>query len=146
MSRFLVVKNLGALRPVDEAGEEIMRHVGQGEIVAVEMKRPRNVAHHRRFFAMLSIILENQDYYKSVEDILDLCKLATGHCRTVRTRQGDVRIPESISFAEMDQDAFNSFYDRACAWVVQDVIPGLQRKHLDAEVEARLMAFGTPEG
>ena len=146
MTRFLVVKNLGVLRPVDEAGEEILRHVGQGEIVAVEMKRPRNVAHHRKFFAMLSIVLENQSYYKSVEDILDVCKIRIGHVRTVQTKDGEVKIPESISFASMDQDAFNGFYNRACGWVVTEVIPGLQRKHLDAEVEAKLLAFGAPEG
>lgn len=146
MARFLVVKNLGALRPVDEAGEEILRHVGQGEIVGVELNRPRNVRHHRKLFAMLSLVLENQSYYKSVEDILDVCKLRIGHCRTVRTKQGDVKIPESISFAAIDQDAFNDFYNRACGWIVTEVIPGLQRRDLDAEVEAKLLAFGAPEG
>jgi hypothetical protein len=95
---------------------------------------------------MLQIVLENQDFYKSVDDLLDVCKLRVGHCRTVATKTGDLKIPESISFAALDQDGFNAFYDRACAWVVTEVIPGLQRKHLDAEVEAKLLAFGAPEG
>ena len=146
MTRILVVKNLGALRPVDDAGEAVLRRIGQGEIVTVELKRERNVQHHRKLFAMLQIVLENQDYYKSIDDILDVCKLRIGHVRTVATKQGEVKIPSSISFAAMDQDAFNDFYNRACGWVVSEVIPGLQRKHLDAEVEAKLMAFGAPEG
>ena len=146
MARFLMVKNMGALRPVDEAGEAVLRHIGQGEIVGVEVKRPRNVKHHRMFFAMLSIVLQNQDYYKSLEDLLDVCKLRIGHCRTLLTRDGEVKIPSSISFAQLDQDGFNDFYNRACAWVVTEVIPGLKRGDLDAEVEAALLAFGAPEG
>lgn len=143
--RILVVKSLGALRPVDEAGEAVLRHLGQGEIVTVELKRERNIRHHRKLFAALQIVLENQTHYKSVEDILDVAKLRTGHCRTVMTRDGEVKIPESISFAAMDQDAFNTFYNRICGWLVTEVIPGLKRGDLDAEVEAQLMAFGAPE-
>ena len=144
--RFLVVKNLGALRPVDEAGEAVFRHIAQGEVVTVELKRERNIMHHRKLFAMLQLVLDNQEHYKSIEDLLDVAKLRTGHVRTVQTRDGEVRIPRSISFAALDQDGFNDFYNRACAWVVDEVIPGLKRKDLDAEVEAKLLAFGAPEG
>ena len=146
MVRFLAAKVLGSLRPVDEQGESILRHVGQGEIVSLELVRPRNVRHHAKLFALLSIVLQKQEHYKSVEDLLDVCKLSIGHCRTLMTKDGMVKVPSSISFVSMDQDEFNSFYDRACGWVVTEVIPGLKRKDLDAEVEAQLLAFGAPEG
>lgn len=142
MVRILVAKNLGKLQPIDEAGEAVLKKLGQGEIVSVELIRPRNVQHHRKFFALLQIILENQDFYKSIDDLLDVCKLRIGHVRTVQTKDGTVSIPESISFAAMDQDAFNAFYDRACNWVITEVIPGLAKKDLDAEVEEQLRAFG----
>ena len=146
MARFLAAKTLGGLRPTDEAGESVLRKVGLGEVVAVDVKRPRNVRFHRKLFAMLHVILANQDHYKSLDDMLDVCKLRTGHCKTLQTRQGEVRIPKSISFAAMDDVEFGDFYDRACAWVVQEVIPGLERKHLDEEVAERLREFGRPEG
>ena len=146
MTRILVVKHLGALRPVDEHGETVLHGLGQGEIVGIELKRPRNVLHHRKFFAMLSVVLKNQEHYKSVQDLLDVCKLRTGHCRTVQTKNGAIRIPSSISFAAMDQSAFEAFYQRACGWVIEEVLPGLQKRHLDEEVEAELLLFGTPEG
>lgn len=140
------MKNLGALRPVDETGEAVFRHIAQGEVVTVELKRERNIMHHRRLFAMLQLVLENQEHYKSVEDLLEVMKLRIGHCRTISTKYGEVRLPQSISFAALDQDGFNDFYARACAWVIAEVIPGLKRKDLDAEVEAKLLAFGAPEG
>ena len=144
--RFLMVKRLAGLYPVDATGEAAVRRFGLGELISVQVTRPRNAQFHRKFFAMLKIILDNQEYYKSIDDLLDICKLRTGHFRTVQTKDGDVRIPKSISFASMDETAFADFYDRACGWVISEVIPGLQRGDLDEEVAAQLMEFGRPEG
>ena len=144
--RILVVKKLNALYPVDEAGEAVIRKFGLGEIVSVDVKRPRNVAFHTKFFAMLQIILKNQDHYKSIDDLLEVCKLRTGHCHTVETKLGEVKITDSISFAAMDENAFADFYDRACKWVTTEVIPGLDRQGLDDEVRVQLQDFGAPEG
>ncbi len=146
MASFMAVKRLNGLQPIDEVGEAAMRKLHLNDVVNVEIKRSRNQAFHRKFFAMLQIILQNQDHYKSMDDLLDVCKLRTGHCRTVQTRRGEVRIPRSISFATMDDTEFADFYDRACAWVVTEVIPGLERQALEEEVAAQLREFGTPEG
>jgi hypothetical protein len=144
--KILVAKTLSGLRPIDEQGEAVFRRWGLGEIVTVEVKKPRNLKFHAKFFAMLNIILKNQTHYKSVDDLLDVCKLRTGHCRTVATKFGDVQIPESISFAAMDDGSFADFYDRACFWVISEVIPGLDRAGLDEAVREQLQGFGRPEG
>lgn len=137
----LLVKFLGGLRPVDDAGAALLAKLGIGELVKVEIKRPRNVRFNAKFFAMLNIIFQNQDHYKSIDDLLAVCKLRTGHVIVIQTRDGEVRIPASISFSAMDDDEFAAFYDRAVAWVLAEVIPGLKRADLDEEVEQRLLAF-----
>ena len=146
MVKFLVVRKLSGLYPVDESGAAAIRKFGLGEIISVDVKRPRNVAFHRKFFAMLQLVLANQDHFKSIDDLLELTKLRTGHCHTVETKYGQVKITDSISFAAMDQDSFNDFYNRAVLWVIDEVIPGLTRQDLDDEVAAQLLAFGAPEG
>ena len=146
MVKILVARKLTGLFPVDETGEVVIRKFSMGEIVSIDVKRPRNVAFHRKFFAMLHIILQNQDAFKSIDDLLELTKLRTGHCHTVLTKAGEVKITDSISFAAMDQDSFNDFYNRAVLWVIDEVIPGLTRQDLDDEVAAQLLAFGAPEG
>ena len=146
MVKILVARKLHGLYPVDESGEAVIRKFASGEVVSINVTRPRNVAFHRKFFAMLNIILQNQDAFKSIDDLLELTKLRTGHCHTVLTKAGEVKITDSISFAAMDQDAFNDFYQRACAWVCEEVIPGLSQQDLDAEVAAQLQDFGAPEG
>lgn len=139
--KFLAQKQLSSLRPLDEAGEEALRKIKNGSTVEIEIKQPRNVQHHRKFFAMLNIVLKNQEHYKSIDHILGACKLAIGHVEMIQTKRGVVALPLSISFASMDQSAFDDFYTRAVDWVISDVIPGLSRKDLDAEVAGQLREF-----
>lgn len=142
MAKVLVVKVLGKLQPVDDAGESVLRRFAQGEIFAIEVTKPRNVQFHRKLMAMLQIILANQTHYKSVEDLLAVCKLRIGHTHKIQTAKGIYEVPASISFAEMDDIEFADFYDRACEWVLQEVLPGLRRLDLNSEVEEQLRRFG----
>jgi len=127
MTAVLMRKRLAMLEPIDDDGRRLLKRMAPGRVVSVEIKRPRNVLFHRKFFAMLNLILQNQEYYKSVDDLLDVCKLRIGHVKVVQTKRGEERIPKSISFAEMDETAFADFYDRAVDWVVTEVIPCLKK-------------------
>jgi len=90
---------------------------------------------------MLKIVLDNQEHYQSLDELLNVCKLAIGHVQVAQTARGPVRWPASISFAKMDQTSFDDFYNRAVQWVLTEVIPGLARGDLDAEVERELLSF-----
>ena len=137
----IMVKRLGALRPTDDEGTEAMRKIGDGELVKVTWTRPRNIRFHNKFFAMLGIVLKNQEHYTSMDELLGVCKLRIGHVTVIQTPYGLERWPKSISFATMDETEFNIFYDAAVDWVLGEVIPGLQRQHLDVEVEDQLIGF-----
>ena len=146
MAKALFVKHLNSLRPTDDDGEAIIRTLGQGELVQVEVKRPRNIRHHRYFFALINLVWENSDHEKwpTVDDLLTEVKLITGHYdRRVIEFQGqkvNVLTPKSISFAAMDQPAFEAFFTRVCDWVSQSVIPGTTEAELRAELEAMVAA------
>jgi len=146
MVQVMVVKQLAGLHPADEQAEKLIRSLKLGEMVSVEIKRPRNVAFHAKFFRMLRIIFDNQEHYKSIDDLLEVLKLRIGHCHTIDTKFGEVKITDSINFAALDNVDFSEFYDRACAWVIAEVIPGLDRLGLDKEVREQLQNFGSPEG
>ena len=135
------VHALGSFVPVSDAARDFLRKTKVGDIVELHGSKPRNLKHHRKFFELLKIILANQDFYKSMDELLAVCKLAIGHVEIVRTKYGDVRIPKSISFASMDQSAFDAFYDRAIDWACTDVIQGLARKDLANAVEREIMSF-----
>lgn len=149
MTTVLLVKHVASLRPVDDAGAEWLRHVGQGEIVEVTARRPRNVRFHRLFFALASLCWEqapDRAQYPTVEDYVTALKIATGHYTRREADLDGVRMtvltPRSISFAAMDEDEFKAWFDRCCDWVAVHVLPGVSRDDLRAELEAMLGLHG----
>ena len=72
-------KHLGTLRPAEPAAEEMLARIKHDDIVRVEIKKPRNLQHHRQFWALMNLVFENQDHYKSAEEVCTAFKFATGH-------------------------------------------------------------------
>lgn len=142
MATIILRKRLGgSLEPTDDMGREALRKIAIGAVVKCDITKPRNIHFHRKFFAMLQLIFENQDWYKSPEQLLEVCKHRIGHVEVIKTKHGEVTRSKSISFAQMDELAFSDFYDRAVNWMIEEVIPGLKRSDLDGEIAQQLMEF-----
>lgn len=108
-------KGLRGFEAADEASLEVIRKIPLKTIVRVEFTRPRNLAMHRKFFALLTTVWSACGEWDSVEDLLIELKVRLGICREIAMRStGElIKLPGSISFAKMDQDGFNKFYEDA---------------------------------
>ena len=138
MARFLARRLGEGMIPIDDIGREAIRRVPMNATVSVEVKRPRNPEHHRKLFALLSLIYQNQTLYSTVEDLLDAIKIHVGHAKALKLRDGTaVMVPKSISFSTTDQTAFEEFYSKVIDCVVTEIIPGLDK----ADLERELMEF-----
>lgn len=138
MTRFLAAKNLGSLRPVDEVGEDALQRIGQGELVQVEVKKPRNIFHHRLFWALMTVVWQNLDQarYPTVEDLAAAIKIAAGLRTRIELPNGEVGfIPGSIAFHKMDQTEFSEFYEKVCDLIAKHFLPGVTSDELKGEVE-----------
>ena len=151
MAVILLAKKLRALYPVDEAGEDWLRRLAQGEIIEVSVRRPRNVRFHRLFWALASLCWSQTDdkaRYPTVESLVVDMKIATGHCdRRQAVVDGQTMLvltPRSISFAAMDDTEFAAFYDSCSDWVAAHVLPGVSRADLRAEIESMIGAGEKP--
>lgn len=115
MSEIWMKRGLRGLEPADDAGLEVLRRIKQGDIVRADITRPRNIRHHRKFFALLNLVWSASGEWASVEDLLIELKVRLGLTRDVIIRStGEiVKVPASISFAAMNQLAFDNFYERA---------------------------------
>lgn len=136
MGMVLLRKTLGAkLEPVDDAGRDALSRIAAGNVVRAEITRPRNLAHHRKYWALISLIYQNQTRYQSPEELNDAIKVHVGHASVMVLRDGtEVRVPKSIAFHAMNQDEFDSFYSRVIDCVVSEIIPGLNRGDLEREL------------
>lgn len=146
MTRFVARKHLGSLRPVDDAGEEALSKIAQGDLVMVEVKRPRNIKFHRMYWALVTIVWQQLDEYRypTADDLHAAIKIAAGLRTRIVLPDGTIGfIPGSIAFNKMSQDDFSAFFDRVCNLIAKHFLPGVTDAELRAEVET-LIGATTP--
>lgn len=101
-----------------------------GTWLRLESSRPRNGAHHRKMFALLSLVAENSETYNTTEKALVAVKLAAGYFDPVPDpRTGEI-VPalHSISYDAMEQDPFDKFYSAALDGVLHVILPTMSRQ------------------
>ena len=133
MPKIVLRKHLGSLRPADEQSEDWLRKITNGEYIMVEARKPRNIQHHRKLFALLNLVCENIDQPMTTEMLLGIIKLRTGYCDVMQTAKGEVALPKSIAFESMDQMQFSKFYDAAVRFIIEEILP-VSRAELENEV------------
>lgn len=124
MAQLNLVAINGVLLPSLAEDEAKLKTLKRGEVVQVDFKKPRNHKFHRKFFALLQIVVEFDPRYDNVEQVLHLMKLKLGYFLTVINTDGRVTYQtKSISFASMDQTDFEIFYNDAVNKVISDFVP-----------------------
>ena len=99
---------------VDFAADELLNSIPEGKEVLITVRQPRSPDFHRRFFAILRRVCETSDKYQDEEELLSCLKICVGHTKPVQLPNGEVyRLPRSINFASLGQDAFQRFTRRA---------------------------------
>lgn len=136
MAEVQVVKTIGGLKPTCADGEELFSRWGLGDTLLVTVKKPRNAAYHRKFFAMLNIGFDNQSQYTSFEEFREAVIIDAGYYDRTQYLNGCVRyIPKSISFAKMEELEFKSLFDAAIDSVLK-LLPGTTRQEIIDEIAA----------
>ena len=139
--KITVVKTPGALRPADILGDEAFAKIKNGAMVMVEITRPRNLQHHRLYWALVAKVWDNidNDRYPTVNDLHGDIKIAVGLRTRIELPDGTVGfMPGSIAWAKMGQDEFSAFYERVCDAVAKWFLPGVTSEDLRAEVESMI--------
>lgn len=133
--KFLALKTLSGLTPADTGGEEALRKLKLGDVVRIEMTKPRNGSHHRLYWALISAVFQNQERYETPEQLHNALKIAAGIYEPLTMPNGTVyKIPGSIAFDKMDQIEFSAFFDRVCDLIALHFLPGVTSARLKADV------------
>lgn len=104
-----------------------------GAWLRMEWSSPRNGPHHRKMFALLSLVAENSEIYNTTEKALNAVKLAAAYYDPfIDPRTGEI-IPlvKSISYDAMPQEEFEVFYSAAIDGVLQCILPTMSRETAD---------------
>ena len=103
----------GTFVPSNEESRKALSKNKHGNEFIMEYKAKRNPKFHRKLFALLNLILQNQEYYKSIDNILEVVKFRARYFETIVLHNGNTHYKaKSISFSEMDNVAFEEFYSK----------------------------------
>jgi hypothetical protein len=127
--RQLYRRTLEGFVPLNEEAGYYFEGVKLGEVCELKPTKVRNGRYHRLFFVMLKLISENSNPPISTKAAMHFAKLATGTGEVVTDSRGEKHfIPGSISFAKMDQVAFEAFVQTAIPPLVGRFMAGTAPK------------------
>ena len=113
MATLAFIKTLHGLKPYDDATAKWWHGLAVGEVVSFNWRKPRSLAYHRKWWAMVRLVHEATGKWPSAEVLHDLVCIAIGHCDTYLMASGALYYkPRTISFAGMDDAEFHAFYNR----------------------------------
>lgn len=107
------------LRPYTDDDYEEMKKIKVGSIVNANIVRPRNVKFHRKFFALIraawdSLTEQQRINLRSIDTFREQLLITSGFSEPLYDLNGQkfLERAKSISFANMDEPAFNEVYSR----------------------------------
>lgn len=99
---------------------EKARKIKVGEYLECDVKKKRNYKFHKKYFALINLVFDNQEKYDNIEELReDLTKVSGFY--TVRTdlQGNEVLKVDSISFSKMDEFRFNDIYSKTLDSIVK---------------------------
>lgn len=127
------------LEPVTEVDRELLLEIPEGADLTVRVSRSRSPRQHRLFWALLQIVVDNHDYYKRPEQLLEWLKVRLGYVEETVWHDGQVWFrTKSISFASMGQDQFRKFFTESLDVITAEVIEGIDREAILTEMSMML--------
>jgi hypothetical protein len=132
----LIVREGTKLAAADPISAEAIAGIKLRETVTASIRRSRNPKHHRKLWALLTVVYDSQSVFATKEDLLNAIKLATGLFETGLTvDRVPYVVPQSISFAAMDQNRFEQRYEKVLEVILTKIVPNASAEGLSNRVQ-----------
>jgi hypothetical protein len=130
-------RTLQGLAPADDDAREHLLKYKIGDTLAAEIVKPREHRSIRRYWAMIKLVLDSTDQFKSRYQLHTYLKIRAGHCTSIVNKlSGEVfLIPESIDYATLNEDQFNDVWRRIVDVICEEILPGVQEHELELEIQ-----------
>lgn len=133
--KILCRNTISGLVPLYPADYDEKRKLKLGQDYECDIKNPRNVGFHRKFFALLNVGHENTSLDMPFETYRKYMTVKAGFFTAYQTPKGLFYDPKSINFASMEQDEFEEVYSRVIDKIIEDI--GATKE----EIETALINF-----
>ena len=141
--KFLIAKDeYGYLKPLDLDSVQIYQKMVVDKAYECEIKEEsRNSRFHRKFFALMKIVLDMQERYDTVNDLRVEVLLRGGFYHEHLNINGVIQyIPDSMSFSSMSKKKFEELYSKSIDVCLKYFCQGLTPEILEQQVD-RVLNF-----
>lgn len=120
MKLFLVKQLNNTFKVAHNSDYEKLKKLKVGEVYQCEVKQPRNLKFHRKFFALINMLFENQERYTNLDRLRKDLIIAAGFYDEWFDLDGvQQREAKSISFGSMSEYEFGELYSRVLDVIVE---------------------------
>lgn len=137
----LVRTDDGKLAPVGDEARQRISKIGVGEVVLADLRRPRNLAHHRKAMALFRLAfehwnpdereIEGMPARKSFDTFRKELVVAAGYYEVVLGLDGEPRLEAmSLRFEAMDQATFTEVYEAVVSVLTAGILSGFTKEQV----------------
>jgi len=118
--KFTIVKQYdNSFKLAYDSDYEKLKKIKPMELLECEIKKPRNYKFHKKFFALINMVYQNQERYNNIEDLRYDLTIEAGYYTLRQDMQGNaIKKANSISFASMEENDFNEYYNKVLDCIV----------------------------
>jgi hypothetical protein len=120
MSKIALVRTLSGFKPAFDSDIELSKKIKLNEVYVYDFKKPRNYKFHKKFFALINMVYQNQEQYTHIEHLRKDLIIESGNYDLRYDLLGvEIREAKSISFSSMDDIEFSELYDSVINVVIK---------------------------
>jgi hypothetical protein len=120
MKFYAQINFAGKITPLHDSDYDSFKKVPKNKIVEIDIKSKRNYQFHKKFFALLNMVFENQEVFTDFEYFRKELTIESGFYNEYVTFDGEIkREAKSISFAKMDEIEFSELYNKFSDTVIR---------------------------
>lgn len=115
-----LIKTLSGFKPCYDSDSEKAKKIPLNEPFVITYTKKRNIKFHRKFFALINMVYQNQERYNSIDHLRKDLTIASGFYETRYGLHGEeITEAKSISFANMSEEEFSELYSAFVDTVVK---------------------------
>jgi len=134
--KILMVKKLNnSLVCAFDSDFEEFKKIKANETIEVEIVKKRNIKFHRKFYALIKMVYQNQEQYSNIQYLRKDLIIESGFYEIRYGIHGEeIKEAKSISFASMNEFEFSELYNSVLDTIVrcfnfdrQDIIENVEK-------------------
>ena len=115
-----LVKTLSGFKACYDSDSEKAKKIPLNEPFVITYTKKRKIKFHRKFFALVNMVYQNQERYNSIDHLRKDLTIASGFYEIRYGLHGEeITEAKSISFANMTEEEFSELYSAFIDTVVK---------------------------